>query len=249
MVVQLKSQFLPHACSRAEPSHPEHLHHFVAKVIDDLHGNAAGCRFVKGPGSVAFERGPGFRVDLGLESGLERAVGIVRAEEIGVADEEALFVVVGVNEPAGNAIGAVAADFAGLRMEHVHTVHLHAEFAVLFRQEGDVWLTEDDEEVTLAGVLEVLGHVEVRVHAGLKHGDATEFTELCGVGLVVEGAGDQHIEPGIASLTGGGDEVGALDGAELGADEDGGALLRLAFQVAAFGASELPRSKLRGIKT
>ena len=89
----------------------------------------------------------------------------------------------------------------------------------------DVRLAEDDEEVALAGVLQVLGHVQVGVHAGLEHGDAAELAELGGVRLVVEGAGDQHIEAGVARLAGGGDEVGALDGAELGADEDGGALL------------------------
>ena len=89
----------------------------------------------------------------------------------------------------------------------------------------DVRFAEDDEEVALAGVLEVLGHVQVGVHAGLEHGDAAQLAELGGVRLVVEGAGDQHIEPGIACLAGGGDQVGALHGAELGADEDGGSLL------------------------
>ena len=93
-------------------------------------------------------------------------------------------------------------------------------------QNLDVRLAEDDEEVALAGVLEVVGHVQVGVHAGLEHGDAAELAELRGVGLVVEGAGDQHVEAGVAGLAGGGDQVGALDGAELGADEDGGALLR-----------------------
>ena len=51
---------------------------------------------------------------LGLEGGLERLVGIARAEEVGVADEEALLVVVGIDEPAGDAVGAVAADLAGV---------------------------------------------------------------------------------------------------------------------------------------
>ena len=67
--------------------------------------------------------------------------------------------------------------------------------------------------------------------------------ELGGVGVVVEGAGDQHVEAGVAGLAGGGDQVGAGDGAELGADEDGGALLGagllVAFEVAAFGADEV----------
>ena len=100
----------------------EHFHHFVAQVVDDLHGDAAGFGFVQRAGYVAAEGGPGFFVDLGFERRLERLVGIIRAQEVGVADEEALFVVVGVDEPAGDAIGAVADHFAGLGFENVHTV-------------------------------------------------------------------------------------------------------------------------------
>ena len=66
--------------------------------------------------------------------------------------------------------------------------------------------------------------MQIGVHARLEHGDAAELVEFRGVRLVVEGAGDQHIEAGIAGLAGGGDQIGALDGAELRADEDGGAL-------------------------
>ena len=47
--------------------------------------------------------------------------------------------------------------------------------------------------------------------------------------LVVEGAGDEHIESSIARLAGGSDEVGALHSAELGANEDSGTLLGFAF--------------------
>ena len=39
-------------------------------------------------------------------------------------------------------------------------------------------LAEDDEEVALAGVLEVFGHVQVGVHTGLEHRDAAEIGEL-----------------------------------------------------------------------
>ena len=91
--------------------------------------------------------------------------------------------------------------------------------------EFDVGLTEDDEEIAFAGVLEILGHVEVCVHAGLEHGDAAQITKLRRMRLIVEGAGDQHIESGIARLASRSDEVGALNGAELGADEDSGTLL------------------------
>src|ERR1035437_11052739 len=84
----------------------------------------------------------------------------------------------GINEPAGNAFGAVAADFAGARIKDVHAVHLYAQLAVWHRKQGDVRLAEDDEEVTFASVLEVLGHVQVGVHAGLEHGDAAQLAEL-----------------------------------------------------------------------
>ena len=45
------------------------------------------------------------------------------------------------------------------------------------------------------------------------------------VRVVVERAGDQHVEVGIAGLARGRDQIGARDGAELRADEDGGAFL------------------------
>ena len=63
-----------------------------------------------------------------------------------------------------------------------------------------------------------------------------ELGQLSGVGVVVEGAGDQHVEPRLGGLAGGGDEVGAGEGAELGTDQDAGAALRLALQEPAFGA-------------
>ena len=84
--------------------------------------------FGNGPGDIAPEALPGFLVDLGLEGGLERLVGITgSAGEVGVADEEALAVVVGVNEPARDVVRAVAPDFASLRVEHVHTVEPHLD--------------------------------------------------------------------------------------------------------------------------
>lgn len=46
-----------------------------------------------------------------------------------MADEEALFVVVGVDEPAGDAILAVRANGAGDRVEHVHAVYAHLQLA------------------------------------------------------------------------------------------------------------------------
>ena len=39
-----------------------------------------------------------------------------------MADEEAFFVVVGIDEPARDAVGAVAADFAGAGVEDIDAV-------------------------------------------------------------------------------------------------------------------------------
>ena len=41
--------------------------------------------------------------------------------------------------------------------------------------------------------------------------------------IVVEGTGDEYIEASVACFAGGSDQIGAGDGAEFGADEDGGA--------------------------
>ena len=82
-------------------------------MIDHLNGNAAGCRLVEWARRVAVQCRPGFFIDLGLQRGLKRLVGVVGTEEVGMADEEAFLVVVGVDEPAGDAVGTVAADFTG----------------------------------------------------------------------------------------------------------------------------------------
>ena len=181
-------------------------------MIDDLHGDAAAFGLVEGAGDVAVQALPGFFIDLGLQGGLEGLVRIVGAQEVGVTDEEGFLVVVGVDEPAGDAVGAVADDFAGLRLEDVHAVDLHLNLAGLAVVLGgvedvDIRLAEDDEEVALAGVLEVLGHVQVGVHARLEHGSAAELVEFSGVGVEVKGAGNQHVKAGVGSLARGGDKV------------------------------------------
>lgn len=77
-----------------------------------LDGEAAGFGLGEGAGGVGIQAGPGFGVDIGLEGGFQGLVGGARAEEIGVAHEEGFFVVVGVQKPAGDAVGAGAAHFA-----------------------------------------------------------------------------------------------------------------------------------------
>ena len=127
--------------------HPKHLHHLIPQVIDDLHRDPPRFRLGERARSIAVEALPGFLVDLGLEGRLQRLVGVVGAEEIGVADEEAFLVVVGVDEPAGDAFGAVGLDLAGLGLEDVDAVDLHLDVAAARLLDVDVGLAEHHEEV------------------------------------------------------------------------------------------------------
>jgi len=62
-------------------------------VVDHLHRDAARCGLGERNGDVAVEGLPGFLIDLGLERSFEALVGIILAQEIGLAHEEALAVV------------------------------------------------------------------------------------------------------------------------------------------------------------
>src|SRR5579872_968274 len=125
---RLKDEVKVSAIRKFTLSHPEYLHNLVAKVIDDFHCDATARGPRERTRGVGIERRPGLLVDLRLERCLEALVGVVRAQEIGVADEEALLVVVGVDEPGGDAVGIVRADGARIGVEHVDTVDLDADF-------------------------------------------------------------------------------------------------------------------------
>ena len=105
---------------------------------------------------------------------------------------------------------------------------------------SDVRLAEDDEEVALAGVLEVVRHVEIGVHAGFEHGNPAHFVELRRMGLIIERAGDQHVKAAVGGLAHGFHKIRAGHGAEFRADEDGGAprgpCVRIAFGIGPFRA-------------
>ncbi len=166
-------------------------------------------------------------VDLSLERCLEALVGIVLAEEVCLAHEEALTVVVAIDEPAGDVVGLVAADFAGGGVEHINAIDLHLDLIGLSIgtsgiEDVDVGFAEDHKQIALAAVCEILLHVQIGVHAGLENGDRAELVELGGLGLVVEGAADQHVEAGIGAFAGCFHQIDAADGAELRADEDAG---------------------------
>ena len=109
-----------------------------------------------------------------------------------------------------------------MRFEDIDSVDLHLDLAGLSlnRQEVNIRLTEDHEQVAFAGIFQILGHVQVSVHAGFEDGDAAQFVELRRVSFVVEGTRDEDVKICIGTFTSGFDQIGALNGAELGADED-----------------------------
>ena len=226
-------------------SHLEDFHDFIAQMVDHLDRNATGGGLIEGTRGIAMQRFPGFFVDLGFEGGLEARIGIIGAQEIGMPDEEALFVIVGIDEPAGNAFGAVTAHLAGIGMEDIHPVDLDLDLPIFGIQDGNIRLAEDDEQVALAGVLQIIGHMQIGIHAGLEHRDGAQLAEFGGLGIIIESTGDQHIEPGIPSFTRRRHQVGTGDRAELRPDEDARPLLAASFfaalEVTPFSANVIAR--------
>jgi len=60
------SRFMPYP--DISSGNAEHLHCLVTKMVDRLHGDAAGFWFIKGTGDVAVEGGPGLLIDPGLRT-------------------------------------------------------------------------------------------------------------------------------------------------------------------------------------
>lgn len=76
-------------------------------MVDDFDCDSSAGWFSEGTAGVAVEGFPSLFVGLGFETTFELFEGIIRAEKVGVADKEAFFVVVHVNERTGNAAGVV----------------------------------------------------------------------------------------------------------------------------------------------
>ena len=86
------------------------LHYFIAVVVDDFDGNLAGLGLVKGAADGGIKGLPGRFVYVGPEGAFEFFIGVASPGEVGVADEEALAVVIGVSEPAGDVVDAAVAN-------------------------------------------------------------------------------------------------------------------------------------------
>ncbi len=169
-------------------------------MINDLDGYPTGCRFVEWSRGITVQTGPGFFVDFGFEGGFQCFIGIVGAQEVGMTDKETLFVVVGIDEPAGNAFSTIATDFAGIGMKDVNAVNLNPNLVVSGIKDIYIRFTEDDKQVSLAGIFEIVGHVQVGVHSGFEDRNTAEFGEFGRVSVVIEGAGDERIETGISGF-------------------------------------------------
>jgi hypothetical protein len=74
-------------------------------VVDDLDGDLAGLRLREWSAYRPVEGAPRRFIDLGTEGTLELVVRFLSAGEVRVPDEEALAVVVGIDEPAGDVVG------------------------------------------------------------------------------------------------------------------------------------------------
>src|SRR5262245_48768683 len=96
----------------------KHLHHFVAEMVNDLHGDATVIRLRERAGSIAVQRCPCFLIDLRFERSFECIIWIIRAQKVSMTNEEALLVVVGINEPARDTFGTVATNFTGVGMKY-----------------------------------------------------------------------------------------------------------------------------------
>ena len=116
--------------------------------------------------------------------------------------------------------GAIAADFARVRMEHIHALDLDLNLPAVRVQDVDIRLAEDHEQVALAGILQIAGHVQVRVHASLQHRNAAQLVELRGVRIIVKSARHEHVEARIPGLARGRHQVRPRHGAELRTNED-----------------------------
>lgn len=151
-------------------SHLIHFHDFIAKVVDDFDGDLAGFRFVEGVTFGGVLGITGFFVDFGFEGTFEFVKGLIRSGEVGVADEETLFVVIGIDEPAGDLIRSVAADFSGGGVVDIETFDFNLIFDVFALVELNIRLSEGNEQVAGTGLFEqIFIHWNIVVHADGQH--------------------------------------------------------------------------------
>ena len=173
---------------------------------------------------------PRFAVDFGLESGFKRLVGIARSQKVGMAHKERFFVIVGVDKPTRNGVRIIAAHFARGRIKDIHALDrdLNPVIGGIFND--NIRFAKNDEEIALARIFEVGGHMQVGVHARLENPHRAEAGQIAGGRIVVEGAGNKQFKTRLARFPCRCGQILAGDAAEFRPDEDGrppGARFRL----------------------
>jgi hypothetical protein len=78
----------------------KHAHRLIAVMVDHLHRDASGFRRWERAALFAVKRGPRVLVDVGFQRGFQFLERVLAAEKISVADEEAIAVIIRVDEPA-----------------------------------------------------------------------------------------------------------------------------------------------------
>jgi hypothetical protein len=139
-----------------------------------------------------------------------------------VADKEALLIV-GVDEPQRDRVGAARFDLAGLRLEDIDAFDPDPDPVV-----GSIAMS-GSPKTTNRLPAPVFFNSPAMCRSGFMRAldrDAADPLELGGVGVEIEGAGDHHIEPRVGRLARRVDEVGALHRAEFGAKKDRRTALR-----------------------
>ena len=111
-----------------------------------------------------------------------------------MTDEEALLVVVGVDEPQPDRIRPVGLDLASLWPEDIDAFDHDLDLASADRLDRNVGLAEHDEQIAGAGVLQLAGHMQVGVHARLQDRNAADAVEFGRMGVEIEGASDSPTE-------------------------------------------------------
>src|SRR5438105_11825528 len=101
-----------------------HLHHLVTVVTDDLDRNFACCGFWEWPACDPIEGFPRFVIDLRPQRLAQLFIWVCRAlpSEVGVANEECLSVVVGVDEPTRDVVRGAVPDIACRRVIHIQAL-------------------------------------------------------------------------------------------------------------------------------
>jgi hypothetical protein len=76
-------------------------------MVDDFHPNHCRRRLGERPARCAEQRRPSGLINLRSERLPEPLTRVIPSQEVGVADEEALFVVMRIDEPTGDIVNRV----------------------------------------------------------------------------------------------------------------------------------------------